>query len=269
MKRIDTHQVEAPNALPLITVGDQTITQDKIAQEMQYHPATDLNQAQHNAARALVVRQLLLQQAQTMGLAIDCEGDEAVISALLERELTVPKPQDEDCRRFHKVEIDRFSEPCQVLTRHILLAAGPDDARSRDSQYHQGQKLIQQLRDVPQRFPELAQRFSQCPSKDQGGELGWLQLGQTIPELDKVLQRLPEGLHDRPLPTRYGWHVVHIIERRESRPLPYEQVEERVRHTLTEQATRRALRHYLLALEADIGVKGFQLDPDSNSPLMQ
>ena len=51
--------------------------------------------------------------------------------------------------------------------------------------------------------------------------------------------------------------------------LPFEQVADRVRHTLREQATRRALRHYLLALEAEIGVEGIELDDDSASSLMQ
>lgn len=86
---------------------------------------------------------------------------------------------------------------------------------------------------------------------------------------DCALQHLPEGLHARPLASRYGWHVVSIEARGEGRELPYEAVAERVRHTLREQATRRALRHYLLALEAEIGVEGIALDDDSASALMQ
>ncbi|MDR9438172.1 MAG: peptidylprolyl isomerase, partial [Halomonas sp.] len=108
-----------------------------------------------------------------------------------------------------------------------------------------------------------------CPSKEEGGDLGWLAPGQTVAELDRALQHLPEGLHDRPLASRYGWHVVTIDRRVEGRELPYEQVAEHVRHSLREQATRRALRHYLLALEAEIGVEGIALDDDSASALMQ
>ena len=88
-------------------------------------------------------------------------------------------------------------------------------------------------------------------------------------ELDRALRHLAIGLHERPLASRYGWHLVSVDERREERPLPYEQVAERVRHSLREQATRRALRHYLLALEEEIGVEGLRLDADADGALMR
>lgn len=88
-------------------------------------------------------------------------------------------------------------------------------------------------------------------------------------ELDRALQHLPEGLHDRPLASRYGWHLVMVDAREEGRQLAYSDVADRVRLSLHEQATRRGLRHYLLALEADIGVEGVALDDDSGDSLMQ
>jgi len=63
--------------------------------------------------------------------------------------------------------------------------------------------------------------------------------------------------------------VVSIDERIEGRELPFEQIADRVRHSLREQATRRALRHYLLALEAEIGVEGITLDDEAAGSLMQ
>ncbi|MNV82671.1 Foldase protein PrsA 3 precursor [compost metagenome] len=93
--------------------------------------------------------------------------------------------------------------------------------------------------------------------------------GQTVAELDRALQHLPEGLHERPLASRYGWHLICIDQRKEGRLLPYAQVAERVRHSLREQSTRRALRHYLLALEAEIGVEGLRLDDDADGSLMR
>ncbi|ATJ84559.1 peptidylprolyl isomerase [Halomonas beimenensis] len=270
MQKIDIEQIPGSAAPPPIRVGEARIDQAAIAQEMQYHPADSAGDAQLKAARALVVRELLRQRAGRLGLAVDEEADvEASIAALLERELDVPEPDEADCRRFHAAHPARFSEPTRLRVRHVLLAAAPDDARHRDGGYRLGEKLIQQLREAPQRFTELAQRHSDCPSRDDGGELGWLVPGQTVPELDRALQHLPEGLHGRPLASRYGWHVVSIDAREEGREPPYEEVAERVRHSLREQATRRALRHYLLALEAEIGVEGIELDDDSASALMQ
>lgn len=258
---------------PVIRVGTVEFDEAAIARETPFHPAGSLAEAQLQAARALVVRELLSQRATMLGLpaVVDAEGKEndQAMAALLERDLLVPEPDEAACRRFFETHRQRFSEPTRLQVRHILLAATPDDARARDAQYRLGQKLLRQLADAPERFAELAQRHSACPSREQGGELGWLSPGQTVAELDRALQHLPVGLHERALASRYGWHVIRIDQRKEGRLLPYAQVAERVQHSLREQSTRCALRHYLLALEAEIGVEGVRLDADADGSLMR
>lgn len=271
MELIDTQTVQDAPA-PVIRVGAVEFGEAEIARETPFHPSASLADAQLQAARALVVRELLRQRAEALGLALlDAEGREndGALATLLERELQIPEPDEAACQRFFEHNRPRFAEPTRLRVRHILLAAAPDDARARDGQYRLGQKLLRQLGEAPGRFTELAQRYSACPSKEDDGELGWLAPGQTVAELDRALLHLPVGLHERPLASRYGWHVIAIDERHDERPLPYEQVAERVRHSLREQATRRALRHYLLALEDDIGVEGLRLDADADGSLMR
>ncbi len=53
-------------------------------------------------------------------------------------------------------------------------------------------------------------RHSDCPSKDEGGELGWLERGQTTPEFDRQVFRLREGLAAFPVESRWGYHVVSV-----------------------------------------------------------
>ncbi|CDF85691.1 PpiC-type peptidyl-prolyl cis-trans isomerase [Pseudomonas knackmussii B13] len=247
---------------PVIRVGDTLFSEADIARETPFHPAGSLAEAQLKAARALVVRELLAQRAASLGLAPTSEDDDQALASLLERELKVPEPDDSACRRYFEAHRERFSEPSRVKVRHILLPAAPDDAQARDAHYHLAERLLEELRQHPERFSEMAQRHSACPSRDQGGELGWLASGQTVTELDLALHRLPPGLYERPLASRYGWHVVSIDERLESTPLPFAQVAQRVHHYLREEATRQALRQYLLALEAEIGVEGIHLEDE-------
>lgn len=270
MQMIDIEQLPGASTPPPVTVGGREILESDIAAEMQYHPADSAGSAQLKAARALVVRELLHQRAQQTGLTPEADGaDGDAIAELLEQELAVPEPSEDDCERFYAMHPERFSQPERLSVRHILLSAAPDDAVSRDAQYHQGTKLLDELREHPERMTELAQRYSACPSKDAGGELGWLLPGQTVAELDRALKHLPEGLHERPLASRYGWHLVMVDAREESRQLPYATVADQVRRSLHEQATRRGLRHYLLVLEAEIGVEGVTLDDDSGGSLMR
>ncbi len=272
VQMIDIEQLPGAQTPPPVTVGNREIRESDIAAEMQYHPADSAGSAQLKAARALVVRELLHQRAQQVGLAAedsDAEAADDAIAELLESELAVPVPSEDDCERFYATHPERFSQPERLNVRHILLSAAPDDAEARDAQYHRGVELLAELREHPERMTELAQRHSACPSKDAGGELGWLLPGQTVAELDRALKHLPEGLHDRPLASRYGWHLVMVDAREESRQLPYTAVTDQVRRSLHEQATRRGLRHYLLALESEIGVDGVALDDDSGGSLMR
>lgn len=253
-----------PAAPVAIRVGTTLIDEASIAEEMQFHPAASREAAAQAAARALVIQELLRQRAITLGLHSDgaSEPGENNIARMLERELMVPEPDEEACQRFYQHHPERFCDPPRYRVRHILLAAAPDDAEARDRQYRQSTRLIKTLTQHEEYFTELAQRYSSCPSRDQGGDLGWLSPGQTVAELDRALERLPEGLHDRPLASRYGWHVLSVDARKEMTPLSFDRVKDRVSRELIEYSTRVSLRHYLLELAAEIGVVGFSLDDE-------
>ncbi|MCK2169414.1 hypothetical protein MY522_21975, partial [Thalassospira xiamenensis] len=106
MQRID--MVERPGG-GVIQVGEALIEESEIARETQHHPAGDLDRARRQAARALVIRQLLLQRAAQCGL--DPTDEEACISALLEQDLQVPEPHPADCRRYYHSHPERFQTP--------------------------------------------------------------------------------------------------------------------------------------------------------------
>src|SRR5690606_41634126 len=108
-----------------------------------------------------------------------------------------------------------FPRPLVWRFRDVWRPSAPADARDRDAQYRLGEKLRRQLQTTPERLTERAQRHSACPSRDDGGELGWRAPGQTVPELDRALRHLAIGLHERPLASRYGWHLVCVDARRE------------------------------------------------------
>jgi peptidyl-prolyl cis-trans isomerase C len=64
-------------------------------------------------------------------------------------------------------------------------------------------------------FAELAQKYSQCPSGKQGGELGSFGQGQMVPEFDKVVFGEEVGKVHGPIQTQFGFHLVEITSRTE------------------------------------------------------
>ncbi|MBS0486341.1 MAG: peptidylprolyl isomerase, partial [Proteobacteria bacterium] len=215
-------------------VGDTAVDEAQIAQEMQHHRDADPRRARNAAARALVVRELLRREAQRLHIdaeaeAIDGEtAEEAAIRVLIEREMPVPAPSAEACRHYFEQNAQRLRHPDRLRVRHILLAAAPDDVETRLAARTRGEELIGELRTHPERFTEFAMRHSACPSRDEGGELGWIERGDTVPEFERQLFMLASGLAGLTVETRYGHHVVHVDEIERGAPLSFAEAESKI-----------------------------------------
>lgn len=264
--------------LPRVAVNGQEIPAQAIAAEAQNHPAPDAAQAWQAAAEALVVRRLLLDEAERLEIAPgeiqDQEGrvldqDEARIEALLAAEVRTPEADEATARRYYEIHRDRFVSAPLVEAEHILFAAKPDDSLAYGLATGDARTTIRQLQRDPSAFADLARRHSACPSKEQGGNLGQIGAGQTVPEFEGALFSLGEGeLHAEPVKTRFGVHVIRAGRRQEARELPFELVRDRIGQYLEEASWRRAVSQYLSVLAAQAKIEGVSLAA-AESPLVQ
>lgn len=259
--------VQFPAGKPVtVSVNGVAIARDAIQREMQHHPAEKPIAAWQHAARALVVRELLLQRAKHLGLAPDPisdeagrreTDDEALMRAVVEREVTVPEPDDETCRRFYAQNSPRFRSPDIYEASHILFAALPDDRENYAKARADAAAVLARLREDPSRFAALARDYSRCPSAEQGGNLGQITKGQTTPEFERALVALAPGeLCTEPVATRYGVHIIRLERKIEGRVLPYEAVAERIGEYLRESVRRRADAQYVARLASAAHIEG-------------
>ncbi len=96
-----------------IFVNKIEITDDEVHAEMQHHPAGNVDEARHKAAEALVVRQLLLQEAAKLNLVaspgdLSPDREEAAIDELLKQEIAVPEADEAVCSHYYQHNQDRF-----------------------------------------------------------------------------------------------------------------------------------------------------------------
>jgi peptidyl-prolyl cis-trans isomerase C len=252
-----------------ISVNGVGIARDAIVREMQHHPAPKPIAAWQQAARALVIRELLLQEARRLGIApqpaSDGEGrretdEEALMRGLIDREVTVPEPDDETCRRYYERNSARFRSPDIYEAAHILFAALPADSEAHARARDDAASVLAELREHPERFAELAQAHSRCPSAAQGGNLGQITNGQTTPEFEQALTALQPGqLCEAPVATRYGFHVIRLDRKHAGRMLPYEIVGGRIADYLRESVRRRADAQYIARLVTAARIEGIEL----------
>jgi peptidyl-prolyl cis-trans isomerase C len=262
----------------VVMVGGVEISPAAIAAEAQNHPAGDADEAWQSAAEALAIKQMLLAEADRLGIEAgeieDAEGrkltgEDARIETLLAQEVTVPEATEAEARRFYARHQDRFASEALVEAGHILLSASPDDTLGYTMALSDARGLIRRLEADPGSFARLAREYSACPSKEQGGNLGQIGEGQTVAEFEDALFALGEGeLCREPVRTRFGVHIVRAGRRVERQQLPFEAVAASIRAYLEEASYRRAAAQYLAILAGRTHVEGVDLRI-AQGPLVQ
>lgn len=251
-----------------VSVNGVEIARAAIAAEMQNHPAPSPAEAYEAAIEALVVRELLLQEAARLCLETepltDAAGrretdEEALVRALIEREVTTPQADEANCRRYYQNNRKRFRSPDIVEASHILLPAAPEDEPTRRAAREAAVRILAELRADPEAFDRLARLHSACPSKEAGGNLGQLTPGSTVPEFESALADLPEGTLGDPVETRYGIHVVRVERRVCGQTLPFEAVRGRIAAYLEAASRHRAIHQYIGILAGRADIRGFEL----------
>jgi len=220
--------------------------------------------------RAAAVRELLRQRAVAAGLLDAGAGEDFVneaIEALLEREVRTPEPDEAECRRWYNAQPEAFRSGDLVFVRHILFAVTPGVPV--EALRRKAEETLHALRKDPERFAELAAELSNCPSGQQGGNLGQFSRGEMVAEFDAaVFDGEATGILPRLVATRFGFHIVDVVHRLPGRRLPFEAVEASVASYLARRVEADALRQYVAVLAGRATIEGVTLDAAS-TPLVQ
>ena len=255
---------------PDIYINGVNIDEAAILAEMQYHPAEDQRSAMIVAAESLIITELFKQRCEKLGLLKDNDKltEDELTELLVDHEVDIPRISDEECERYYEANLERFCTSPLLEVDHILLAADKEDLDQRAESKELGEQLLEQIKQKPYTFAEMAKKHSMCPSKEHGGSLGQISKGQTVAEFEKVLFLSPEGLVPSLIESRYGFHIANIHRKVDGQQLPYEHVENKIKVYLDEKVRRKAVSQYIQVLIGDADIRGFEFDM-SESPLMQ
>jgi len=225
--------------------------------------------------------ELLRQAAQSAGLlaaddpssadGVISEPAAAAIEALLEQSLSVPDPAEEACRRHYAANEATYRTGERIRVRHILFAVTPGvdvvalrkraETTLLDVRCHDGK--------AGDRFAVAAREWSNCPSGAEGGELGMLVAADCAPEFARELFGHAEvGVLPRLVHSRFGLHVVEVLEREPGVAQSFAAVRGAVAMSLRQLCYVTALRQYLRLLAGEASVQGVDLDA-ADTPLVQ
>lgn len=118
---------------------------------------------------------------------------------------------DEEIQTYYQEHQEDFREPPKVNLKYLLLAKEPSQADEESVKVR-----IEEIRDMAlsgEDFSDLAQEYSQGPSADKGGDLGFFERGSMVKPFEDAAFSLKPGEVSQPVRTRFGWHLIKVEEK--------------------------------------------------------
>jgi len=150
------------------------------------------------------------------------------------------KPTQEQLKVFYEDNKDLFTVPEQRHARHILILAKQGDAQSEAAAKKKIAEIQAKLK-AGEPFEKLAQAYSEDPgSAAVGGDLGWFEQGTMVPAFDKKVFAMKKGEISEPVQTRFGYHIIQLLDIKPKHVQPFDEVKERVEQLYREQQADKA-----------------------------
>jgi len=157
---------------------------------------------------------------------------------------------DAEARAFYEKNAKQYSLPEEVKVRHLVVAV-PEKASPAQVKAAQEKAaaLMERLR-TGEDFIRLIREHSGSPTAKQDGDLGFLQRGQAIPELEEAAKNLKPGEYAGPVRCDDGFHIIRVEDIR-TPVRPFEKVKEEITRTLFEQKMENTYRTFLQTLRSE------------------
>jgi len=239
------------------------IQQDAKAQGVTASPAEvqqQIDSRKHSFPSEGAYREALAKAGMTEAILREEADNQIVVQKFLESQVASKVTvSDQTARQFYDQNKSSMTAPERVHLRHIVVQvaqnASPADKAKAKQKAEEAYKKVQGGED----FAKLATQYSDDPSsKGHGGDIGWIAKGQTPPQFEAAVFALKKPNDIAPLTeTRFGYHVIQLLERQAAGELPFDQVKPRLVSMLKQQQVQKLLQARAEELRAKAKVEVF------------
>ncbi len=162
---------------------------------------------------------------------------------------------DEEAKKFYDENRAQLGEEPQIRVSHILIgvdaAATPEEKAKAREKAEAIRKEVKGGKD----FAAAAKEDSTCPSKEQGGDLGFFGKGQMVPAFEQAAFALQPGEISEVVETQFGYHIIKLIDKKDTKPPAFAEIKEKITVFLKGQKTQKAVFEYVTKLRAESKVE--------------
>ncbi len=154
-------------------------------------------------------------------------------------------------QQYYQQHLKTYQVDEQAKVRHILIAVNAQDPKADAAAKAKAQGILDQLHHGAD-FAKLAKQYSDDPgSKDQGGELGWIKHGVTVPEFDQAAFALQPGQTSGLVRSKFGYHIIQTEEKQTAHTRPLDEVKAEITAALTRQNESQVEQNFAQQLSAE------------------
>ncbi len=151
--------------------------------------------------------------------------------------------EEKEAEEYYENNKTNFQTPESVRTKHILVDS-EEEAKSIKAEIDGGCV-----------FEDAAKKYSKCPSKENGGDLGMFERGKMVPEFENAAFEMKVGDMSEPVKTQFGYHLIKVEDRKEASVRSYEEVKNEIGQKLAAEKQRDVYMEKVNELKEQYEVK--------------
>ena len=142
---------------------------------------------------------------------------------------------EQEAKDFYNSNQDKFAQPEMAHARHILITAKETEPKAdKDRKRAKLVEIKKQLKGGAD-FGELAKQYSDCPSKERGGDLGFFPRGQMVKAFDQAAFKMMPGDISDIVETEFGYHLIKLEEKKPAKTVSFDEAKAKITAYLTQE----------------------------------
>ncbi|PRX27697.1 peptidyl-prolyl cis-trans isomerase C/foldase protein PrsA [Orenia metallireducens] len=176
--------------------------------------------------------------------------DEILIQKLQQEVVDGVVITEEEVENYYEENKSKFKRPARVKARHILVTT--DDKTDQEAKA-KAKEVINKLKEGAD-FATLAKEYSEGPSAENGGDLGYFSKGQMVPAFEQAAFNLQVDEISEPVKTKFGYHIIKVEDKQEAEIVSLADAKEKIKNLLTQQAQQAKWNSFVKGLKEDTKV---------------
>jgi peptidyl-prolyl cis-trans isomerase C/foldase protein PrsA len=176
--------------------------------------------------------------------------DEILIQKLQQEVVDGVVITEEEVENYYEENKSKFKRPARVKARHILVTT--DDKTDQEAKA-KAKEVLNKLKEGAD-FATLAKEYSEGPSAENGGDLGYFSKGQMVPAFEQAAFSLQVDEISEPVKTKFGYHIIKVEDKQEAEIVSLADAKEKIKNLLTQQAQQAKWNSFVKGLKEDTKV---------------